>query len=138
MAPGGIETKHESTPPESPARPLWFGILGAAAGGVIGYFVFFLLLENAGMYAMVLPGALIGLGRAVGAKAKSIPLGIVCGIAALVLSLFIEWRITPLPDGETISDFFAKLPDRPFRNQASIVAGPLMALWFGAGRSLGA
>jgi hypothetical protein len=114
---------------------LWFGIVGALLGAAVGYVAFFTLLNRAGLYAMVLPGALIGIGRVMGSKTKSIPLGIVCGVAAVVLSLYLEWRVTPLPEGATFIEFLQRLPDRPFRSQASLIAGPLMALWFGLGRS---
>ncbi len=118
------------------ARPLWFGVIGGVLGGVVGYFGFFAALEHASLYAMVMPGAFIGLGRAIGSPTKSIPMGVVCGVAAVVLSLVIEWQITPLNDDATIADFFAGLPNKPFRNLASLVAGPLMALWFGVGRGV--
>ncbi len=127
--------ENDASRPVQAVRPLRFGIAGGVFGGVVGYFGFFAALKYASMYTLVMPGALIGLGRAVGSPAKSIPLGVLCGIAALVLSLVIEWQITPMADGETIADFVAQLPDKPFRNLASLAAGPLMALWFGVGRN---
>jgi len=123
-----------SASPTDQARPLLLGVIGAGLGGVVGYFAFFAFLEHVSLYTLVIPGALIGLGRVAGSKEKSILLGGACGVAAFALSLWIEWQITPMVAGESLSDFLAKLPQKPFRNLASLVAGPFMAVWFGVGR----
>ncbi len=119
---------------DSANRPLWFGAIGAVAGAIAGYVLFFLTLKYASLYALVLPGALIGLGRLFGTRTVSIPLGIACGLGALVLSLSIEYQVTPGAAEEGIADFLRHVHERPFRNVASIIAGPGMALWFGIGR----
>jgi hypothetical protein len=87
--------ENENDSPNPPERRLWFGVVGAVLGGVVGYFAFFALLQKASIYALVIPGGLIGLGRGLGARSKSIPLGIACGAGALAISLWIEYQITP-------------------------------------------
>lgn len=119
---------------DSPNRPLWVGAVGAGAGAVAGYLLFFAALKYGALYALVLPGGLIGLGRLFGTKTVSIPLGIACGLGALVLSLYIEYQVTPGAAEEGIPDFLRHVHEQPFRNVALIVAGPAMALWFGIGR----
>ena len=49
---------------------------GAATGGAIGYFAFFLLASQ-GLYALVLPGALVGLGFGALSRRRSLLDGIV-------------------------------------------------------------
>ena len=36
------------------------GIFGATAGGIAGYYLFFILLINSGFYAFMLPSVLVG------------------------------------------------------------------------------
>ena len=70
------------------------GVIGAVAGGGVGYFVFF-LLAGQGLYALVLVSAGPGLGGGLLLKGKSIGFGIVCGILGVLLGLFTEWRFAP-------------------------------------------
>jgi len=128
-------TDAQPAPSESKTRPLPVAIAGAVLGGAVGYSAFKLLLNSFGLYAMVLPGAMVGVGRATGSTAKSIPVGVVCFVGAVLISIITEWSVTVMPEDATFVDFLAALPDKPFRNQASLVAGPIMALWFGIGRN---
>jgi len=77
--------------------------VGAAVGGFIGYMGVDWMAHH-GFYAMVLPGGLLGIGAAIG-KAKSILPAILCGIAAIALGLFTEWRIF---NGDDSLAFFVK------------------------------
>jgi hypothetical protein len=70
------------------------GLAGAAVGGVIGWFAFFWLARQ-GFYALALPPGLMGLGAGLAARRRSIPLGVICGVAGLALGLFTEWRFAP-------------------------------------------
>jgi hypothetical protein len=68
-------------------------LLGAAVGGVLGYLVFFWFTRR-GLYGLALPGGLLGLGAGLfKARSKAVP--IVCGLAALALALFTDWRYEP-------------------------------------------
>src|SRR5262249_40155099 len=67
------------------------GLVGAAVGGAIGYFAFRWFCKQ-GFYAMVLPGGMLGLGCLILARHRSMARGIVCGVAAVALGLFTEWR----------------------------------------------
>ncbi|MGD0518381.1 MAG: hypothetical protein ABSA26_12670 [Thermoguttaceae bacterium] len=55
------------------------GLVGAVGGGMVGYFVFFLLAQQ-GLYALVLPSAAPGLGGGLLLRGKSNVFGIVCGL----------------------------------------------------------
>lgn len=128
------KTENDSDAGSSSERPLWYGVVGAGVGAIVGFIIFYLALKYGAMYALVLPGAMIGLCRAVGTKTFSIPLGIGCGVFALALSLWIEWSFIVHPDDWGIVDFLLHLHEKPWRNVVSLIAGPLMGLWFGLGR----
>jgi hypothetical protein len=66
------------------------GLIGAAVGGVVGFYTFG-WLEYHGFYGLVIPGGFLGLGCGLLAQHRSRARGIVCGAAALGLSLFTEW-----------------------------------------------
>ncbi len=64
----------------------WLPLLaGALAGGLIGYFAF-LWIARQGFYALVLPGALVGIGASL-APNRSLAMCVVCGVLALALGL---------------------------------------------------
>jgi hypothetical protein len=70
------------------------GGIGGIAGGVFGFVLFFWIADQ-GFYALVLPGAAVGLGCGLLARHKSVARGIVCAVAALGLGLYTEWRFRP-------------------------------------------
>jgi hypothetical protein len=75
------------------------GVIGGIVGGAFGYVLFFWIARQ-GFYALVIPGAALGLGCNLLARHQSTPRGIACALAALVLGLFIEWKFSPfLADG---------------------------------------
>ncbi len=67
------------------------GLVGATIGGVLGFYTF-AWLEDKGFYGLAIPGAFLGLGCGLLAQHHSIPRGILCGVGALGLSLFTEWK----------------------------------------------
>ncbi len=84
-------------------KPNWpLGVVGAVAGGVAGYFVF-LWAGQQGFYAIVVPGAAVGLGCAALAKGESRGLGILCALLAVAAGLFSEWKISLDDDGNPAS-----------------------------------
>jgi len=70
------------------------GVIGGIVGGVFGFVLFFWIIKQ-GFYAMVLPGASVGLGCGLLARHRSTPRGVACAIAALLLGLYTEWRYMP-------------------------------------------
>jgi hypothetical protein len=109
------------------------GIVGAVAGGVIGYFVFF-WIAGQGYYAMMLPGAAVGLGCAALSRGESRPLGIVCAVLSLPLSLFSEWMISPFLGDENIGYFLAHVFVRDQITPTMMVLGVALAYWIGKGQ----
>src|SRR5436190_2811588 len=80
--------------------------LGALAGGVVGYFVF-MWIARQGFYALMLPGALLGFGSSLLDKPRSVPRGIACGVAALLLGLLSEWRFAPFIQDASLGYFLS-------------------------------
>lgn len=81
-----------------------FGLIGAVLGGTLGYFAFFWAVDQ-GFYGLMLPPGLLGLGASLGARGRSQPLAIFCGVLGLWLALYTEWRYAPFRADESFSYF---------------------------------
>ncbi len=84
------------------------GLLGAVIGGAIGYFAFFWIARQ-GLYALVLPPALMGFTAGLCARRRSMPLALVCGVAGLALGLFTEWRFAPFVADNSLPYFITHI-----------------------------
>lgn len=125
---------HESLPAVQPAAPNYpKAIAGAIGGAVIGYIGFSLMMKM-GLYALVLPGAMIGLGCGAQSGAHSWPLAIFAGLAALCLTVFIEWHFFPFVADESFGYFVSNLTDLRTGTQLMMGAGTFAGFWFGRGR----
>lgn len=111
------------------------GVAGAVGGGIVGYVVF-VWLAGQGLYALVLPGAMLGLGCAILLKRDSNLAGILCGLVALPLGLFCEWKIRPFRDDPSLVYFVTHLHqlDRPTVTWIMVGLGAAFAYWLGKGR----
>jgi hypothetical protein len=65
-------------------------VVGAVAGGVLGFFAVGWLLRY-GVWSPLLPGGLLGLGAALG-RTRSVVVAALCGVAATALGLVTEWH----------------------------------------------
>ena len=70
------------------------GLVGAAVGGVLGFYAYNWLLSQ-GFVGLMIPGAFLGLGCSLLARHPSTARGLVCGVAGLFLSLFTHWYNAP-------------------------------------------
>jgi hypothetical protein len=109
------------------------GIGGGVVGGVIGFFVFRWLARQ-GMYGMMIPGALIGLGAGLAARGKSLPLGVICACAAVIAAVVIEWALFPFVKDKSFSFFLAHLHHLGPVKLIMIGLGAVFAYWLGQGR----
>lgn len=82
---------------------------GAVVGGVLGYFAFFLIAAQ-GLYGLVLPGGLLGLGAGV-VKNRSVLVSIVCGISAVALGLFTEYSFSPFIRDDSLGYFLSHVTE---------------------------
>jgi hypothetical protein len=130
---------NEQAAPISANRPgadievLLRGLAGAVVGGVVGYFVF-RLLASQGLYGIMIPGALLGLGAGLAARGKSIPLGVVCAVAAIALAIYAEWTMFPFIKDKSLGFFVAHVHELRLSKLVMIGLGALFAFWFGVGR----
>ena len=113
-----IRGEHETSPPDS----VW-----CAGRRILGYFAFSWLATQ-GYYALALPGGLLGLGAGIG-KNRSIWVAIVCGVAAMALGLYTEWRYAPFIADDSIWYFFAHSYQLKPITLIMILVGSLMGFW---------
>ncbi len=112
------------------------GIVAGIIGGALGYFAFFLMARQ-GLYAVVLPGALLGLGCGFLSGIKSNALGVACGLLALLLGFFTEWRFAPFIDDGSFAYFITHVHNLRSMTLIMIAVGGLFGFWFGKGRAGG-
>ena len=84
-------------------------LAGAIAGGVLGYFACFWLASQ-GFYALALPGGLLGLGAGLG-KSRSVVPAVLCGLAAVGLGLFTDWRFFPFAKDDSLQFYLLHIHD---------------------------
>lgn len=113
------------------------GLLGAAAGGAVG-FAGVGWLAREGFYAIILPGALIGLGCGLMLGRRSILMGVVCAVAALVATLAAEWHYFPFVADHGLAYFLAHVHRLSRLTLILMAAGTFFGFWFGMGREGGA
>lgn len=120
-----------------PVRDMAAGIFGGIAGACVGYYLF-RLLATQGFYALVLPGALAGIGCGSLSRHRSVLLGAISAIIGLSAGIYSEWRQYPFMEDDSFNYFIMNLHQlRPF-TLLLMVAGGILAFWFGMGRSGGA
>jgi hypothetical protein len=102
-------------------------LLCAVIGGVLGYFGFFLLARQ-GYYGMILPGGLVGVGAGL-FRTKSKYVAVVCGVLALVLGLYTEWRFRPFIADDSLGYFLAHLHKLSRVSQIMLVVGTIIGFW---------
>lgn len=112
-------------------------LAGAAAGGALGY-ALFLVLARQGLYALVLPGALAGAGGGLMLGRRSAAFGAVCGLLALGVGIFTEWRFAPFIKDPGFLYFLGHLHLLRRVTQLLILVGAALGFWLGQGREPGA
>jgi hypothetical protein len=113
------------------------GLGGALVGAFLGYLLF-VAIAGQGFYAIVLPGALVGIGCGALSGRKSNTLGIICGILGLIAGILAEWRFAPFIADKSLFYFLTHLHELTRFTQALILLGAAFAFWFGRGRKTGA
>jgi len=79
----------------------------ALLGGTLGYLAFAWLLTQ-GFYGLVVPGGMLGLGAGI-PRNSSRAVAIACGLLALGLGLYTEWRFFPFKVDNTLGYFLGHL-----------------------------
>lgn len=119
-----------------PAAGTILGVAGALVGGAVGHLLF-LAMAKRGFYAMVLPGALVGLGCGLLSGRRSVLLGIASGVIGLVVGVLTEWVHAPFVRDRSLSFFLKHLRELSGASLIMILVGAAFAFWFGLGRTGG-
>ncbi|MFM8986287.1 MAG: hypothetical protein ACKONH_09570 [Planctomycetia bacterium] len=96
-------------------------------GGIVGHLAFGWLLTQ-GYYGMVLPGGLVGMAAGL-PRGESRIVPVICGLAALLLGLFTEWRFFPFKMDGSFAFFLRHLDELKPVTWMMIGIGALMA-WY--------
>jgi hypothetical protein len=131
----------ESARPRAPVRaapPLWLamlrGVVGGAVGGFLGYHAFKWLILNHGLYAMVLPGALVGIGCGLASGRKAIALGVLSAIGAFLVSVLANWHVLAEPSPTFLEQITTLVEPHRRMTALLILVGVAIAFYFGIGR----
>ena len=108
------------------------GCLGAVIGGWLGYLAFF-WIAGQGFYALAIPGAVLGIGCGLLARNRLVPLAVLCGLAALVLGLFAEWRFRPFIADNSLGYFVSHIHELKPYTLLMIGLGGVFGFWFALG-----
>jgi len=105
-------------------------IIGGIIGATVGYFLFFWITRQ-GFYAMIAPGALLGLGCGLLARTRSMVRGVICGIVAFLFGVFTEWKWAPFIADDSLTYMATHLQDLPPIKPVMMTVGALIAFWLG-------
>ena len=119
----------DSSSSTSPAINAALTLIGAAVGGVMGFFVFGWLVRQ-GFYAPAIPGVLLGVGGGLLARERSLFLAAICGFLAAALCLFAEWRHFPFVRDDSFSYFLSHLTDLKPLTMFMVAVGGFAGFWF--------
>jgi hypothetical protein len=108
------------------------GLLGAAVGGAAAYFITGWLARQ-GFYAMALPGVGVGLGAGLLVKKRCPGVATACGLLALALGVFTEWKNFPFIRDASFDYFLRHLGNLRPLTLIMIGLGTLAGFWFALG-----
>jgi hypothetical protein len=101
--------------------------IGAIAGGLVGYFGF-LWIARQGLYALVLPGGLVGLGAGLFPNRSKV-VCVICGLLALAVGLLAEWRFAPFIKDASLGYFLTHIQQLRPITLIMIGAGAVIGFW---------
>ena len=108
------------------------GLIGAAIGGFVGLVAYdWGIGQN--LKAGVVPGAFVGLGAGLLSARPSMIRGAICGLAALGIGLFAEWKNFPFKDDGSFSYFLAHVHQLQPLTILMIVVGTIVGWRWGGG-----
>lgn len=119
---------NEGRPNNHPASSIALGCVGAALGATLGWLGFAWLVRQ-GIYAMVLPGAMLGIGAGVMVRHRSVAFSIGCGMASVVLGLFREWRHFPFSTDGSLGYFAGHLHQLTLKTLLLILLGGIVGFY---------
>jgi hypothetical protein len=106
------------------------GLVGAAVGGAIGFFLFG-WIAGQGFLAPFVPGGLLGLGCATLSAHRSVARGAVCAVAGLAIGFFADWWNFPFIADASLAYYVTHIPRLTMVKLIAIPVGGLLAYWLG-------
>lgn len=106
------------------------GLIGAVAGGVLGYYLFLWMIDQE-FYGLMIPGALLGLGCGLLSGHVSHVRGLACAVAAVFLGMFSEWHFRWFKDDESFGYLITHFHQKTPLTIVMLVAGAFFAYWLG-------
>ena len=113
----------------APALNTALTLAAALAGGVAGCFIFGWLVSQ-GFYAPAIPGVMLGFTGGFMAKERNVFIAAICGVVALALGLFAEWRHFPFVHDESLSYFLTHLTSLKPLTWIMVGLGGFAGFWF--------
>src|SRR5690242_11668748 len=106
------------------------GLIGGAIGGVLGYVLFSWVVDQ-GVYGLMIPGALLGLGCSLLSGHRSVMRGLICGVAAVVLGMYSEWRHWPFVADKSFPFLISHYHEKQPITLLMTVLGGVFGFWMG-------
>ncbi len=102
-------------------------LLGAVVGGLLGYYIFHWLVKQ-GLYGLILPGGLLGLGAGL-FRPKTVVAPVICGLLALAFELYTEWSFAPYQADPRLGYFLTHVNQLKPMTLMMIVLGTSIGFW---------
>ncbi|MDF1814403.1 MAG: hypothetical protein P1V20_19515 [Verrucomicrobiales bacterium] len=103
------------------------GLIGAVIGGLAGYFITGWLARQ-GLYSVLVPGALIGIGSLFG-RFRNATIPIILALCAVAAVYYTEWRYFPFSKDKSLSYFISNLTSlRPLTHVMAAIGG-VISFW---------
>jgi hypothetical protein len=106
------------------------GLIGAAVGGVLGYYIFRWILDQ-GFYGLMIPGAVLGLGCGLLSRHASQLRGVLCAAAGLVLGMYAEWSYSTFVADESFRYLVLHIYEKRPLTLVMLALGAFFAYWLG-------
>ena len=120
---------------QNPIEKVVLAVACGLGGGIAGHFLF-IWMARQGFYALLLPGALVGIAAGMVWKERSVPLMVVCGLMGLGFGIFSEWRLRPFNADGTFAYFMRHLWDLLPLTKLMLVLSAVCGAYFARGRAL--
>jgi hypothetical protein len=115
-----------------PIKNLLFGVAGGVVGGVVGLLLCKWLATLGPFYAVVLPGALVGLGFGFAAQKRHLVFGLLSAAMGLLAGLLTQWIV--YSNESSFFNLVGQLKDYSPVTWVLLGLGVVFAFSFGLGR----
>src|SRR3954469_24164947 len=119
---------------QNPRIKFVLAVACALGGGLVGHFLF-IWMARQGFYALLIPGALVGIGAGMVFKGRSVALMVICGVMGLAFGTFSEWRLRPFVADNTLGYFVRHLPDLLPLTKLMLALSAICGAYFARGRN---